>query len=170
MKRFLRYYLPASIILVSLVVWGGFFLLRNPTLPLYVLNRARLHGAPLAAQVFINDVEYPGIRVYSLERYRTGPDGRKFLVYAPGVEEIHPVTVVDETNRDIGITNGGDHHYQIFFNRFLFQADSAYAVVWASDKVKWGYDPKMVVADAKVTYFMSGLKGEDKMEIEFHIE
>lgn len=50
------------------------------------------------------------------------------------------------------------------------RADSAYAAVWASDKVKWGYDPKMVVEDAKITYFMSGLKGEDKIEIEFRIE
>ena len=90
------------------------------------------------------------------------------MVYAPEVKVIDSVTIVDETNRDIGVTNSGEPHYQMYFDRFLFQSDSAYAVVWASDEVKSGYDPRMTVEDAKISYFLKNLYGEFKIELVFN--
>jgi hypothetical protein len=167
MKRFLRYYLPSAIILLSLAFWALFFLIRNPLPFEYCVGWARLHSSTVETRVFVNGIEYPEVKVYSIDNL----DGRArsgYLMYADGVESIFPALFIDEAERDIGMTNfTKGKNYEVYFDRFLLQSHTAYAIIWASDKVKWGHDPEMEVTSDKITFYLKPLRGDQKIEIFF---
>ncbi len=167
MKRLLKYYLPIAITFASLLIFSFFFLVRNPGIPLYALGRARLHDSPLAARLYIDGVEQPEARVYSLEKYRNTYEHGDFLVFVPRTGGIDRVTVIDVDRRDVGWLNSGEPYFTMYLGRFLIQTDAAYAVIYASDKLKGGQDPEVTVEPAKITYLAKIPGGDRKIEIVF---
>lgn len=165
-RLLLGIYLPLILILPSIFFVVALTFIRSPQVPAYILGYARLHNHPVNAMVFIDGEEIQAL-VYSTDEYRNPSEGRTFLVYPMEMRSEFPVTMIDIDRRDIGLTNFDDSKYKMFPGRNLIQMSGAYAVIWASDKVKWGYDPKMTVEGNKITYFEEKLIGEKKIEIIF---
>lgn len=145
MKKFLRFYLPITVILFSLSLFFVAYIFKdNPLLFEYLLGQARLHRPSTKATVKINGVEQPTIRIFDI-------DTDKFIVYASDVKETRPVIIVDRAKNDIGSTNASEGHYGLLFGRYLLQSHTAYAVVYASD-MKWDYNPNLVIMGSHVSY------------------
>jgi hypothetical protein len=164
MKKILRFYLPAFITIFSLMVFAFVYLWKNhPILLGFALGKARVISTRVEATVKIDGVEQPESRVFSLD------GGEKLLVYSPRVKGTYPVIIVDKPANDIGETNaGGKEDYELFFDRFLFQSESAYGVVYASS-AKWGHKPKLEIADERISYVIPK-KNENGNYINVNVE
>ena len=162
MKRFLRYYLPAAIIFASLGCFLSLYLLKNhPLLLQYPLGYASLYATPLAVEVKINGIARPDVRVYRI-------DAGQLLVYAPATADTPRAIVVDSAKNDIGLTNAGEDHYALYFDRYLLRAESAYGIVYASNAAKWGYDPHLKITEAGVSYTTERL--QDGVSVDVPVE
>jgi len=161
MKKFLRFYLPVSIIFLSLIFSFLVYMGKNHrVLALYPLGYARFIGKPLESSVQINGREAAGAKVFRMDR-------EKLLVYAPN-SETFDVIIVDSAKNDIGSTNSGADCYELLFGKYLFQADKAAAAVYASD-VKWDYDPHLEIMGSYISYTTSKSEGGRAAEVKVEI-
>lgn len=161
MKKFLRFYLPVSIILLC----SGFsilvYLVKNHSVAiLYPLGKARLHTETVEATVKINGVQKVNAKVF-----KVSPD--EWLVYAPESES-HPVIIIDEAKNDIGSTNSGKNYYELLFGRYLVQSDAAYAVVYASSP-KWELNPNLEITDSRISYKTQRLENGKLVDVPVEI-
>jgi hypothetical protein len=162
MKKILKFHLPAFITLFSLLILVFGYLLANHSVLLrYPLGKAIAISTPVDAVVKINGVEQPESTVFSMN------EGEKLLVYSPNTKETYPVIIVDKLKNNIGYTNSGEENYELLFDRFLFQSENAYDIIYASS-MKWEHNPKLQISDQRIFYVTE--KYENGNDIEVNVE
>ncbi|HEX8248566.1 MAG TPA: hypothetical protein VF599_10365 [Pyrinomonadaceae bacterium] len=160
LKKFLGFYLPAFITIFSLaILLFGYLFVNHPLLLRFSVGKSRVISPRVEAVVKVNGVEQPESGVFSMD------GGDKLLVYAPNSKETYPVIIVDKLKNDIGSTNAVEKEdYELFFDRFLFQSENAYGLVYASDTVKWGYNPKLQITGERISYVTPNYKNEKHLQ------
>ena len=144
-KRFIKYYLPTLIFIGALGILFLVYMIKNHTPILkFVFGGARIHSNIADAIVKEDGIELPNAKVFILE------NGNELLVYAPESKN-HKVIIVDKLKNNIGLGNSGEGDYELIFDRFLFQTESAYGVVPANG-AKWGLKPNLQISEKKITY------------------
>jgi hypothetical protein len=127
----------------------------------YALGKARIHSEIVKSTVKINGNEQTGVKVFKL-------DNERWLVYSPNFEDSNGVIIVDKAKNDIASTNAGKDYYELIFNNYLFQSDSAYAVVYASS-AKWGLNPNLDITDSRISYMTQELENDKLVEVQTEI-
>lgn len=157
MKKILRFYLPAFIALFSLMIFAFVYLFKNhPILLRIPFGKARVISTRVDAVVRVNGVEQPESRVFSMD------GGEKLLVYSPNPKEAYSVIIVDKLKNNIGSTNTGEENYELLFDRFLFQSENAYGIVYASS-VKWEHNPKLQITDERISYVIPNFNAAENL-------
>jgi hypothetical protein len=167
MKKFLKYYLPILMIFLSLsflfLVYVEVYVEKNhPILIWYLIGRARVHSQTISSVVKVNEKEQITAKVFKVNK-------DKFLIYIPDSDETYPVIIVDKARRDIGSTDAGKTRYELLFDRYLLQSDSAYAIIYASDAVKWGYNANLEMTASRISYTTPKLEDDKFVDIKVEI-
>lgn len=158
MNYFVKFYPSVMTGLILFCLISSLYLIRyHRALFMCLIGHGRIQNQLLDAKVLVDGAEQPDGKVF---RYKDGQNDEKFLVYLANNNKTDSVIIVDKTKNNIGITNSGEENYELFLNRFLFQKDSAYAIVYASS-AKWGLDPKLEVTDSKISYVTRNYKKDD---------
>lgn len=110
----------------------------------YPFGRADLYNQTVNSIVKVKGKEESSAKVFRM-------DDEKLLVYSPDSGETYGVIIVDKVKNDIGMTNSGEGRYELLFDSYLFQDDSAKAIIYASD-AKWDYNPNLVITDSRISY------------------
>lgn len=144
-KSFFKYYLPTLIFISALGILFLVYMIQNhsPILK-FMLGGARIHSNIADVVVKEDGIELPNAKVFILE------NGNKLLVYAPESKS-YDVIIVDKLKKDLGLTNSGEDYYELIFEKFLFQTESAYGAVYANG-AKWGLKPNLQINQNKITY------------------
>jgi len=162
MKKFLKFYLPIFIIIQSLFVWLPFYLIKNHSVLLkYSLGMARLHSETVNSIVKVDGNEQPEIKIFKL-------DNERWLVYSPNFENGERVIIVDKARNDIASTNSSEDDYELVFNNYLFQSDSAYGLVYASSP-KWDLKPNLEIMDSRISYTTKKLENGNLVDVRTEI-
>lgn len=170
MKKILKIYLPILLIIISIgVLFLGYMLKYQPILLQYTLGLARLHTPPMNTVVKIDGVENKSSKVFKLNEGINTKNSDKLIIYTPNQTDTYEVIIVDKFNNDIGQTNSGIKHYKLFFEYFLVQTDSAYGIIYASNKAKWGYDPNLKITESKISYKTEKLVGNIYKDVQVEI-
>lgn len=162
MKKNLKIYLSISLLLFLMTVGiAGYLVAYHSVVVRFVTGSARLISSPVRSVIKIDGKVAANAKVFHLD------DG-KLLVYNPNAEQTHPVIIIDKLKNDIGTTNAGKEYYELIGDRYLFQADSAYGIVYASD-AKWEYNPNLSITDTGISYTTQKLENNEFKDIPVEI-
>jgi hypothetical protein len=162
MKKILRFYLPIFIILLSLSFLFFIYMIKNHSVLIkYVFGMARLHSETVNSIVKIDGKEQTDVKVFKL-------DNEKWLVYSPTFKNGTRVIIVDKSSYDIASTNASEKDYELIFDNYLFQADSAYGLIYASS-AKWELKPNLEITDSRISYTTRKLENDKLVDVQTEI-
>src|SRR5918912_1200640 len=131
------------IIVIAGIAFLGYLSLRHPIILKAATGSARILSPPLNTTVKFDGVVQPSAKCFEMKSYFNGSPADRLVLWLEGTSVKYNVLIIDKSYRDVGSPNSDNLNYDLLWNRYLFQAESAVEIVSFKSEKSYAQDPKL---------------------------